>query len=465
MPSRSINQITVLGDLMLDQYFEGKSTRMSPEGPFPIILNPNTRYFLGGGANLAHTLSSLGIEVELFGVIGADSAGERLSDLLSFSSISNRSVSFEGNTVTKSRYFSNGHQVLRVDGEDLSHKPAATLSRLSESLKESKFLVICDYGKHVSASVREAISIAIELEVPVLADPKGYDLSLYSGTFILKPNLSEFSKLFSCKITQHEEVLAQLESHNIRHMLVTRGGDDAILFDTDKNSVSKIGIGRQSEIFDVTGAGDVALGCFAAIYEIGDDLAVAWRRSLESASQSLSEIGPNITLNAAASALKHRNISDNSKLRILGKLARQKGARIAFANGCFDILHAGHVNLLRKASEHAEFLVVGLNSDDSVRKIKGEGRPVIGAMHRKSVLESLNFVSWVSIFSQDTPIQLITDLRPDFIVKGDDYKAEQVVGFSESVEWGGEIVILPREIELSTTSIVNGDWANEKRPK
>lgn len=445
----SKKRIVVVGDLMLDLYEIGEATRISPEAPVPVILNPSVVDSLGGAANVAHAISHLGVEVMLFGHIARDSYGKRIVEIASSSGIDVRASPSLQKTSVKRRLFANSNQIGRVDTEGnlVSNQ---SFPDLQKCIRNCDILVISDYGKSMGLEIEKARATAQSLGVPFIVDPKGSDLSNYCGAFLLKPNRREFERLFGLGIGEVDQISKVLRRYKIENLLVTLGNEGAKLI-CSNGRVQFFAISRELPVFDVTGAGDIVIAGIATMLSFGLGLDEAIAASLNAAEKSVGEIGASMGLGAACQILKKANIPETDKLACLRKLSDERGQTIAWANGCFDLLHPGHLHLIEKARSTADFLVVGVNSDTSVKALKGPDRPVVGEQDRRTMLDSLRFTDWVTVFSEETPLNSILALKPDVIVKGGDYEASEVVGFHESKGWGGKVKIVPRVGSWSTS--------------
>lgn len=439
-------RVVVVGDVMLDHYFHGEVTRISPEAPVPVFNEIEQSHLPGGAANLADALASLGIEVSLFSWWGDDPEGEILESLFREKRIQFRRLGRSSKTSTKRRFSVRGHALLRSDvGGEIEPLPVGVGSGMDwkSSLETAELLIISDYGKHVLPIIPEIMLAAKDAGLRVLVDPKGSNLNVYGGAYLLKPNLQEFRALFSDCADDDSQVLASLKSAGIGHMLVTMGGSGMKLFGADRGEVSFLESNARREIFDVTGAGDLVLAGVASSLLTGHSLSDAIRHSSSLAEESVLHYGSGLSSEAAVKYFCARDgalVEPNDAARLC-TLLRREGKKIVFTNGCFDVLHVGHLSLLREAAEKGDFLIVGLNSDNSVRGLKGRGRPVNPAVERASILGALEVVDCVVGFDDKSPAGLIEILRPDFLIKGGDYRTEDVVGRELVERYGGSVHI------------------------
>jgi len=460
-----MTDILVIGDVMLDRYIKGDVTRISPEAPIPVLLQHGDSCVPGGAANVARNLSHLGCAVTLIGAVGRDAQADALADALSplpqfsFHPI----ISEEKPTTTKTRFMASNQQILRLDNEDNRPLPAEQTEQIiaiaSQSIDRTKIIILSDYAKGclTGALIKDIISLARKYNVPVIIDPKSSDLSVYAGADMLTPNLKEIQSAAGKTISSIEEIgqfsRNMLDAHNIGAMLVTLGARGMLLVTAnDSQHISA----HASDVFDVSGAGDTVIAYMAAMLATKHDYTDAAKMGNLAASLVVSKLGT-ASLSAGellATAAPAYSAPAPEALEMQIADWRKQGLKIGFTNGCFDLLHPGHLQLLSEAAKSCDRLVVGLNSDASVKQLKGEHRPVQPQSVRQANLASLRAVDAVIIFDEDTPINLITQLKPDVLVKGGDYRAEDVVGFNELTASGGHVKIIPLLDRYSTTSFL-----------
>ena len=463
--------VLVAGDVILDRYLWGRVSRISPEAPVPIVKVESRTYRLGGAANVAANLAALGCRVSLLGTKGSDGFGERLSQLLDENRIEDHLITMAPPrpTITKTRVMSQGQQLLRLDEEETGpfgpEESKALLDRAFELIEKSDVVILSDYGKGVldglccSALIRSARG----KKVPILVDPKGRNWTKYDGATCITPNTAELELVTGKQIVSEETLMDAgrelTEKLRIDRLLVTRGPKGMALFSRDNPPVV---IPTQArDVFDVSGAGDTVIATTAAGIGAGMDWPDAARLANIAAGIVVGKVGTN-PIRAEELALALRQGQDGSQRKICDLASavftvnawRAMGDSIVFTNGCFDILHAGHIRLLHAAAPKGQRLVVGLNSDSSVKRIKGMHRPILPQQDRASLLAALGCVDMVVIFEEDTPLDLIEALRPDVLVKGADYTREAVVGHELVEGWGGRVVLAPLIENLSTTGIV-----------
>jgi len=460
----SKSNILVFGDVMLDRYVSGSVDRVSPEAPVPVLKPIKEEIRLGGAANVALNLSSLGSKVSLIGISGKDSSSAQIFNLLKENKIKNEIVKSNLPTITKLRLLSSKQQLLRVDNEEEFTKEDwnSAKKRFDKSiaLNSNNLLIISDYGKGTLQDIPGLIKKAKKSKKIVLVDPKGNNFSKYKGADVITPNFSEFIGEVGA-VKSEREITAKakslIKSLKLGALLVTRGPEGMTLFNKEKDNVVRSDFPTQAqEVFDVSGAGDTVIASVAAALSTGLDMTSAVKLAnvaagivvgkSGTATASISEIEPHFTGEDLVFTLK--------EAKKHSVMLRKNGKKIVFTNGCFDILHAGHVHYLEQAKELGDELVVGLNSDSSVKTLKGPSRPINNLEQRAKVLSSLKCVDRIVSFADETPIKLIKEIKPDVLVKGGDYKVKDVVGHKEVRSWGGEVKIIPLVPGLSTTNII-----------
>jgi len=445
-------RILVAGDLMLDRYWLGATERISPEAPVPVVHVDATEERPGGAGNVALNLSALGIAVALVGATGADEAGRQLDQLLTRAGVDchfqRRPASA---TITKLRVISRNQQLIRLDFEDgFPDLQSEDLLPLYEPLLQAaKVVVLSDYAKGALRSPERLIRAAQNDGIPVLVDPKGSDFARYRGARLITPNLSEFEAVVGPCADLEDLVRrgeALLRDCGIEALLVTRGAEGMSLIRPGRAPVHLPA--RAREVFDVTGAGDTVIALLAAGIAAGLELPQATALAnlgagivvgkLGTATVSVAELRRQLREQDDAS---HGIVSEETLVTVVAD-ARAHGERIVMTNGCFDLLHAGHVSYLEQARARGDRLIVAVNDDDSVRRLKGAGRPVNPLSQRMAVLAGLASVDWVVSFSEDTPVRLIGRVLPDVLVKGGDYRPRDVAGYDVVVDRGGSVEIL-----------------------
>jgi D-beta-D-heptose 7-phosphate kinase/D-beta-D-heptose 1-phosphate adenosyltransferase len=455
----------VCGDVILDRYLFGTTSRISPEAPVPVVHVGSSEERPGGAGNVAVNIASLGVAVDLIGMTGDDPAGAALQALLQARAVQCHLLQAAGfATITKVRVISQHQQLIRIDYEE---PPASGASRqllrlFSKRVGGSDIVVLSDYAKGTLDEVQELIAAARRQGKLVLIDPKGDDFSRYRGAAVLTPNQKEFEAVAGrCRdaaaLAQRAEKLrADLD---LEALLITRGEHGMTLVRRDAEPAHMPAQAR--EVFDVTGAGDTVVGVLAAALASGHDLLHAAHFANVAAGLVVARLGTASVsadeLNRALQAqVQHESaILTEAQLLEVVASARRRGETIVMTNGCFDILHAGHVEYLRKAAQLGDVLIVAVNDDDSVRRLKGDGRPVNRLEDRLAVLCALECVDWVVDFKEDTPERLICAVQPDVLVKGGDYRPVDVAGAECVLRNGGRVEIIPLIKGRSSTRVID----------
>ncbi len=461
--------VTVIGDVMLDRYVYGVVDRVSPEAPIPIIRVERETAMPGGAGNVVRNLTALGAAVAFVSVVGDDQAGSDLTGLIGGQPGVEPWLLVEGARLTtvKTRFVSQGQQLLRADNEQtgpISPKLAERMMRIAgDTLAATSVTVLSDYAKGVLAGgiPAQVIAAARQAGRPVVVDPKGADFSRYAGADVITPNRRELADATEMPVGTEAELVAAAtalrERHQFGAVLVTRSEDGMTLVDGDGAHHFPA---EAEDVFDVSGAGDTVVATLAAGLAAGLEMRVAVRLANLAAGVVVSKVG---TAVARGEDLLRRLTPQVSTLRkIVDREVgaeqverwRRRGYRTGFTNGCFDLLHPGHVHLLEQARGQCDRLVVGLNSDASVRRLKGPTRPVQLEGSRAQVLASLSAVDLVVIYDEDTPEDTLEALRPELLVKGADYALDQVVGADMVLGWGGRVWLAELLSGHSTTATV-----------
>ncbi|CAB1274441.1 bifunctional D-glycero-beta-D-manno-heptose-7-phosphate kinase/D-glycero-beta-D-manno-heptose 1-phosphate adenylyltransferase HldE [Candidatus Nitrosacidococcus tergens] len=468
LPDFTSTEILVIGDVMLDRYWYGNTNRISPEAPVPIVHIKNQEDRAGGAGNVALNIASLGTSTTtLLGLVGNDEESRLLKNLLTqqgiccyLESIPNRP------TIAKLRIISHYQQLIRLDFEEnFDHYHEGLLFARYQSILQStppNIIIFSDYGKKTIAHPNKFISLARNTGIPILIDPKGKDFSSYRDANIITPNLLEFEAIVGPCTTN--EVLIERgeqlrEKLGLEALLITRGEQGMTL--VQKNTAPFHLPTQAREVFDVTGAGDTVISILAASLAAGCNYQEATRLANIAAGIVVGKLGTasvtphELQIALQASTNTDRGVFTQDKLYQLVQDAKSKGERIVMTNGCFDILHPGHVHYLAQAKKLGDRLVVAVNDDDSVKRLKGESRPINTLISRMTMISALQDVDWVVPFSEDTPATLISRLCPDILVKGGDYTPDQVAGADIVLAHGGEVVILDYLEGYSTTQMIN----------
>jgi D-beta-D-heptose 7-phosphate kinase/D-beta-D-heptose 1-phosphate adenosyltransferase len=459
--------VWVVGDLMLDEYVMGAVERISPEAPVPVVRVQDTEHRLGGAANVARQVAALGASVSLSGVIGEDAAGDDFLRLCAESNIDTRAVIRlrERRTTRKLRVLGHSQQLLRLDWEDVRPCAPESMVSLAARLAEGprpQAIILSDYAKGVLTPEVIASITALRADAPVVVDPKHRDFTRYRGATTITPNLRELEAAAGQALDADDtEAIAAAarplaSAAGLEAMVVTLGGRGMLVVPVQGQDTAIPAIPR--EVYDVTGAGDTAISVLTLSLAARASLVEAAQLANAAAGVSVGQIG--------AVAVDASSIRDALTARPDGKILtradlvaraatwRMAGKRIVFTNGCYDLLHVGHLSLLSQAAKLGDVLVLAINSDASVRRLKGPERPLVPQEDRAAVLAALGFVDAVTIFDEDTPLEVLQSIRPHVLVKGGDYRIDQVVGREFLEATGGRVVLVPLTPEKSTTALV-----------
>lgn len=460
--------ILVVGDVMLDTYYTGDVKRISPEAPVPVFRKKDERSVLGGAANVAANLVTAGQNVSLMAIVGNDIAGDKLKGLFEEQGINTDLVfTLERHTTEKTRFLAtNNQQVLRLDVEDtdpLSKCECENMVKiLEERIDSFDLILISDYLKGLLTYdfTQAIIRKAKEKNIPVIIDVKDPKSEKYSGATLLKPNLKEIADLTNLPVDTDKDIInASVELRiirNVDYVLTTCGGRGMVLIgDGEPYFIPAFG----QEVFDVTGAGDTTIAYLGACMVNGFTMREATNIANIAAGIQVSKVGTSSVYWPEIRERLSNQVGDATHKLINGRAIEEfrrdhKNQRIVFTNGCFDILHVGHVRYLQEAAKLGDILIIGLNSDDSVKRLKGPERPINNQYERAEMLCSLGFVDYVVIFDEDTPLNLISIIQPDVLVKGGDYAPDDVIGKKEVEERGGKLVLIPFVEGKSTTNII-----------
>ena len=464
--------ILCLGDVMLDKFVYGDVSRISPEAPVPVCRVIDEASMLGGAGNVARNLAEVGVSVEFVSVIGNDEAADQVLSLVQgINQIRPKLIQEPGRQTTiKERYFGGSQQLMRLDREDCKDISNDTKENIFDYVRKTiataDALILSDYGKGVLTpeSLQELISIAKNYNCPVIVDPKGGDYQRYRGATVITPNLRELSESSKRGIVDNTTLVDAARfiamEYGIENILVTRSAEGMTLV-SDK-SIDHLPA-EAREIFDVSGAGDTVVAILAAVLAAGGGLLMASRLSNIAAGIAVGKTGTAVvSATELVESLQSQDSLHLSNSKILSledakkkvEIWRSQSDKIGFTNGCFDLIHPGHLALLAESRFICDRLIVGLNSDSSVKQIKGESRPIQNEESRASVLASLASVDMVVVFSEETPIELIKALRPDFLSKGADYLLENVVGADLVQSYGGQVFLVDIEEGHSTTGTI-----------
>ena len=464
--------VLCVGDVMLDRFVYGSVDRISPEAPIPVLRIERESAMLGGAGNVVRNLVALGARPGFVAAVGDDPAGAEIGRLVAAHADIDAGLVVEPGrqTTIKTRFFASNQQLLRGDRESRGAVAAATGAALLDAaaarLGRAGVMVLSDYGKGVltAEAVAALIARATAAGTPVVVDPKGNDYSVYRGATVVTPNRKELHEATGLAVDSDDEVVAAarrlIETCGIRTVLVTRSQDGMTLVE-GTGAVHHLPA-EAREVFDVSGAGDTVVATLAAALASGAALPEAARLANVAAGIVVAKVGTAVAYaDELVAALHHDDLTAGDTKIVPAAIAadrvarwRAKGLKVGFTNGCFDLLHPGHVAILSQARAACDRLVVGLNSDASVRRLKGPTRPVQSEAARATVLSSLAPVDLVVIFGEDTPLALIEILRPDVLVKGADYTVATVVGAEQVQGWGGRVVLAELIEGQSTTNTI-----------
>ena len=468
--------VLCMGDVMLDRFVHGDIDRISPEAPVPVLRLRSTREMPGGAGNVAANVASLGGRAVLIGLVGQDEAGARLRQLLTRQDRVRDALvaSARRPTICKTRFIAGRQQVVRTDDESdaplLEEEEAGLLAAFAAGLPGCQAVVLSDYGKSALSPglVARAVADAARAGVAVFVDPKTDDFSRYRGATCITPNLREFAAAIGrpdAAGLDDEAAIARaarpvLEAAEAGAILVTRSERGMTLVERTGEIASVPA--RAREVFDVSGAGDTVIAALALAHASGRTLAQSMHIANAAAGVVVSKLGTATAdlaevlheLAAQSEGASAAGLQSLTATRSLVARWREQGLRVGFTNGCFDILHPGHVSLLAAARRACDRLVVALNTDDSVRRLKGQARPVNALEQRAQVMAAIRYVDCVVSFAEDTPLEAIRALMPDVLVKGADYSVDRVVGAELVLAAGGRVVLAELVAGQSTTGII-----------
>ncbi len=464
-------RILVIGDLILDHYIWGDVHRVSPEAPIPVLKVTEETVRAGGAANVALNLAELGVAVNITGFLGDDKNGDQLRGILARGNIVDSTIRIPGLTTTcKTRLIGGHQQIARLDREQIYEASPAQIGKLVEfctqQMEQVDAVIISDYAKGVCSEAlsRAVIEAGAAAGVPVLVDPKGHDFSKYRGATLICPNLAELAAVLHAGEMAEEKLLGRsvdlLHSLELRYLVVSMSKKGLAILDGDSIQAFPAIVARS--VFDVSGAGDTVIAMLAVCLASALDVATAARLANIAAGIVVGKVGTapitRIELLAAIHETEMKQISAKiadreTLLRIVAQW-RSSGDKIIFTNGCFDLLHAGHLALLEEAKNEGGRLIVAVNSDASVKRLKGCSRPILDEWDRARMLAALLCVDAVLIFDEDTPLAAIRAVQPDVLVKGGDYEEDEIVGAEEVKGWNGRVKIVPLVRDISTTNII-----------
>lgn len=465
-------KIVVYGDMMVDEYLSGDVSRISPEAPVPVVCIKNETKRLGGAGNVVRNLCALGADVIPISCIGKDESGEWLVNRFTEYGLDISGLLQNDRVVTsiKTRVTSQNQQLLRYDREIIQDVPSDFTDWLKDNvlkyISKANAVIISDYGKGAvtKTSAQILIEAANELDIPVVIDPKGSDYSKYSGATVCTPNMKEIQAAVNRSVSSEEEIAYAArelsEDCNIKYILATRSEKGMSLIEgATGEKLDYLALAK--EVIDVTGAGDTVISTFTLCYALGANFDDCCKIANMAASIVVSKFGASVVYPEEIQELIVGNSYQNTKLLTLEQakkkaaFLRQQGKKIVFTNGCFDIVHAGHIASFKQARSFGDVLFVGVNSDSSIKRIKGANRPVVDESNRVKLLEAVNCIDYLILFEEDTPQKLIENIIPAVLVKGRDWAGKEVAGGKFVEQNGGKVCFIDLEQGLSTTNIVN----------
>jgi D-beta-D-heptose 7-phosphate kinase/D-beta-D-heptose 1-phosphate adenosyltransferase len=464
--------VLVVGDLMLDQYLWGDVSRISPEAPVPVLRSARRTHVAGGAANVAMNLAGLGARVSLAGFLGTDEAAQTLRGLLDGADIGTEAVCiWKRPTISKTRVMAGRQQLMRLDVEapelPLAAEIDSLLHGLTAQIARADSIILSDYAKGALTErvCQHLMAEARSRKIPVLVDPKGSDFSKYRNATTICPNIQELSACTGVSAQEPEKLLAAgralIASLGLDYLTVTMSerGIRVLRCDAEQDLHAAA---QAREVYDVSGAGDTVIATLAAAAAAKLDLESAIQLANVAAGIVVSRVGTvpidraNLlaTLSVELATSTQEKVVDLAGLMARAAQWRARGETIVFTNGCFDLLHIGHITLLENAHRLGDHLVLGINSDASARRLKGPGRPLVGEKERARILAALASTDAIVIFDEDTPVAILEALRPQVLVKGGDYTEATVVGADLVRGWGGRIVLVPMVAGASTSNLV-----------
>lgn len=453
LPDMSSGNVTVIGDVMLDRFWSGGSRRISPEAPVPVVNVMNQEDRAGGAGNVAVNLAHLGIDVSLVGLCGEDDHARALRVCVEATGVRWNVMPCGGETIVKLRVLSRNQQLLRMDFESplASYGNDLFVGYARQHLADADLVVFSDYAKGSLSMVDRLLEVCREMGKPTLVDPKGLDFERYRGATVLTPNLAELEAIVG-PCNDETALLEKTEtlrvSLDVQAILVTRSEAGMTLIQAGSPPQHLAASAR--EVYDVTGAGDTVIAVMAGCLSAGLPLSESARFANQAAGIVVAKLGTASVTPAELRAIptseprpsNKTGVMSESDLLVEIEQAKLTGQRVVMTNGCFDILHPGHVSYLQQASAQGDLLVVAVNDDDSVRRLKGPSRPVNPIADRMAILAALACVEFVVPFSEDTPARLIEAVAPDVLVKGGDYKVEEIAGHESVLARGGRVITL-----------------------
>lgn len=448
-------RVLVIGDAMLDHYVTVNPRKISSEYPGIIFDYSDDYYRLGGASNVANNISRFNVDVDLLCVVGKDSFTDNFYEELNKAGISADFVIEDDSykTIIKERYCSSDYkQIMRVDYEKTKIDNHDEAYKYLERAFNNRYdlVIISDYRKGLITNefYEKIISLAKENNIKVICDPKDGVVN-YKDLFILKPNKKEAGLLFGDK--SDLEIIDYMNENNLENIIITLGDEGLKLL--NKDGVHLVPVVK-NEVYDVTGAGDTVLSFLALGYLAGIDIKESCVLANKAGSIKVGKFGTYAINLLDMFTANNNKILNRDILYNFCDLLKQSGKKVVFTNGCFDIVHSGHIHILKEAKKQGDILILGLNSDSSIKRLKGESRPIFKEEERLELLSSFEFIDYIVVFDEDTPLEVIKLIRPDVLVKGADYKDKYVVGTNEIKEYGGELVLVDLVEGRSTTNVI-----------
>jgi len=464
--------LLVIGDLMIDEYLRGEVDHISPEAPVPVVAIKNQDYTLGGSGNVVNNLITLGAKVSVLGVIGKGRDGKLLLNKLDALGANTRGIIQEPgrHTTKKTRIIAEHQQVLRIDRESKKEISSQTFKKIikhaEKIIPDVDVILISDYGKGMinRSMIKSLVQIANKHNTTTIADPKGLDFTKYAGVNLLTPNKKEASLASGLEISDAKTLTEAgqmlLDKSGIQKLLITCGKDGMVFFEKDRKP-SKTAT-KAREVYDVSGAGDTVIAVlglgiaagqsFKEAVSLANTAAGIVVGKVGTAAISQKELLQALQLTVAETVSKHQSLKELCEL--CRKLQKDR-KRIVLTNGCFDLLHVGHIKLFSASKKLGDVMIVAIDDDDSVRSLKGSGRPVISATERVRILSALDSVDYITVFANSELDKVIESIHPDILTKGSNYDSEEVLGRDVVESYGGRVELIPITEEISTTQIIN----------
>ncbi|MCF6776082.1 bifunctional D-glycero-beta-D-manno-heptose-7-phosphate kinase/D-glycero-beta-D-manno-heptose 1-phosphate adenylyltransferase HldE [Thiotrichales bacterium 19X7-9] len=456
--------VLVVGDVMLDRYWEGPTKRISPEAPVPVIHVDKIQERAGGAGNVALNIAALSGKAYLCGCVGKDEAAISLKNKLQEQQIDTHFVETGLPTITKLRVLSQNQQLIRMDFEEGFHEvdKIKLTQHVEAAIQSVGAIILSDYGKGTLSNPQALIQLARNHQVRILVDPKGTDFEKYRGATMITPNMKEFEAVVGFCHSEEEiksKALALIQTLDLEALLVTRSEKGMMIIHHTGKTYSIPT--HAKEVYDVTGAGDTVIAVMGMALSVGYSYQEAMKFANTAAGVVVGKLGTaTLTLPELYHALYVSTqipfgVLSESEIKAAMHQAHLQGERVVFTNGCFDILHQGHVDYLKEAKAMGDRLIVGINTDESVKTLKGPSRPIVPLAERMALLSALECVDWVVAFKEETPERIISELSPDVLVKGADYEIHEIAGNEHVLKHGGQVKTIRLTEGLSTSNIIN----------